>query len=402
MRRWTGPIPSRCCFPHSQARAPLVPWRVREGFRVELVAEGFTLPVLVAPVPSPSDAPDAPVAYVTELAGAVKALGRDGSVWAYATNILSEQPSAPITELAGETGTVGIAVDPQTGDVYVTTTYRDGEDLYNKIVRLESDDGGRTAARAVDVLRMEGEATIPSHQIQGLLFGHDDQLYVAVGNGGFQSSRGLDDAFFGGKVLRLNRDGSAPADNPHFDPGQPEAPISYQWAKGLRNAVAIAQRPGDNAVYTADNGDFIDRLLRMEAGKNYGYAGTDTSLLQRGLWFFSPGIAPVGVAFASGGAFPADRQGNLYVGAFGPAPPSFVRGTVDHGKEIWEIELDDAGAVVGRPMTFVRYVGDGLASVTGVAYLAEGLYFLEFAADIPQSANPEPTGRLWRVAPDAG
>lgn len=389
-------------FSHSQARAPAVPWRVREGFRVELVAEGFNLPVLLAPAPSPSDAPDAPVAYVTELAGAVKALGRDGSVWTYASNILGEQPWAPITEFEGETGTIGIAVDPQTGDVYVTTTYRSGDELYNKIVRLESDDGGRTAARAVDVLRMEGEATEPSHQIQGLLFGHDDRLYVAVGNGAVHSTRGLDNAYFGGKVLRLNRDGSAPRDNPHFDPAQPAAPVSYQWAKGLRNFVALAQRPGDGAIYTAENGDHVDRLLRVETGQNYGYTGTDRSLLQRGLWFFEPAIAPVGVAFAVDGAFPADRQGNLYVGAFGPEPHSFVRGTVDNGKAIWEIKLDAAGAVVGRPTIFVKYVGAGVAPITGVAYLADGLYFLEFTADMPQGVNPEPAGRLWRVVPLAG
>ena len=143
-------------FSHSQARAPAVPWKARVGFRVELVGGGFTLPVLVAPVPSPADAPDAPVAYITEIAGSVKALGRDGSLWTYATNILNERPSAPITEFEGETGTSGIAVDPRSGDVYVTTTYRVGENLYNKIVRLESDDGGRTAARAVDVLRHGG------------------------------------------------------------------------------------------------------------------------------------------------------------------------------------------------------------------------------------------------------
>ena len=389
-------------FSHSQGRAPAVPWRVREGFRVELVAEGFNLPVLLAPAPSPSDAPDAPVAYVTELAGAVKALGRDGSVWTYASNILGEQPWAPITVAEGETGTTGIAVDPQTGDVYVTTTYRSGDELYNKIVRLESDDGGRTAARAVDVLRMEGEPTLPSHQIQGLIFGHDDRLYVAVGYGSLEITRALNDAYFGGKVLRLNRDGSAPADNPHFDPRQPDAPVSYQWAKGMRNFVALAQRPGDSAIYTAENGSQIDRLLRMEAGQNYGYSGTDDSLLQRGLWFFSPSIAPVGVAFAVGGAFPADRQGNLYVGAFGPPPHEFVSGTIDRGKEIWEIELDATGAVAGRPAIFVKYLGDGLAPITGVAYMADGLYFLEFAADMPQGVNPEPTGRLWRVVPLSG
>ena len=218
--------------------------------------------------------------------------------------------------------------------------------------------------------------------------------------GRFTTTSGLDDAYFGGKVLRLNRDGSAPADNPHFDPAQPDAPVSYQWAKGLRNFVALVQRPGDDALYTAENGHDIDRLLRLEAGQNYGYAGTDSSLLQRGLWFFSPAIAPVGVAFAIDGSFPADRQGNLYMGAFGPEPHSFLMGPIDHGKEIWEIDLDATGAVRGRPTTFVKYVGHGAAPITGVAYLPDGLYFLDFGPELPRDAQPGATGRLWRVVPD--
>ncbi len=224
-------------------------------------------------------------------------------------------------------------------------TYRDGDpSLYNKIgcAWRVARHAAATAARAVDVLRMEGEATEPSaRRFRGC--GSSDGRWPALRGGrqrgGCTLTRGLDDAYFGGKVLRLNRDGSAPADNPRFDPAQPEAPVSYQWAKGLRNFVALAQRPGDDAIYTAENGYDVDRLLRLEAGQNYGYAGTDSSLLQRGLWFFSPAIAPVGVAFAVGGPFAADRQGNLYVGAFGPEPHSFVRGTIDHarrsGKSSW-------------------------------------------------------------------
>ena len=47
-------------LPQSRARPPAIPWRVPEGFRVELVAGGLALPVQVAAVPSPADAPDAP------------------------------------------------------------------------------------------------------------------------------------------------------------------------------------------------------------------------------------------------------------------------------------------------------------------------------------------------------
>ena len=383
----------------SRFRSPQLPWRTVKGFRVELVADGLTLPVQIATVPAPAAESDAPVAYITELYGSVRALGADGSVWLYATDVLNERPSDPPPRLSGQTGTSGVVVEPETGDVFVSTTYR-GDDgaLHNKIVRLESDDSGRTAARAVDVLRNDDEATSPSHQIHGLLFGHDGLLYAAVGNG-LQKWRGLDDNYFGGKVVRLNRDGSAPTDNPHFDPTQPDAPISYQWAKGLRNDFALAQRPDDDAIYTAENGPAIDRLLRLEAGRNYGFAGTDASILRQGLWFFGPpAVSPVGIAFASGGMFPAERQGNLYVGTHGF---NFVEGTVDNGKRIWEFELDDAGAVAGPPSVFVTYVGDGFATITGVAYLKDGLYFLDFYNDHPPDGDATAAGaRLWRVVPD--
>ncbi|MCY3913857.1 MAG: PQQ-dependent sugar dehydrogenase [Chloroflexi bacterium] len=383
----------------TRVRSPEVPWRVADGFRVELVADGLVLPVQIAPNPRSIDDPAAPVAYITELYGSVRALGADGVHWLYAADVLDERPSEPPARLSGQTGTSGVAVDPLTGDVFVSTTYRgEGGDLHNKIVRLESDDDGRTAVRAVDVLRMDGEDTGPSHQIHGLLFGHDGHLYAAVGNG-MHKWRGLDDKFFGGKLLRLNRDGSAPADNPHFDPTQPDAPISYQWAKGLRNDFALAQRPGDEAIYTAENGPAIDRLLRLEAGRNYGYAATDASIVRQGLWFFGPpAVTPVGIAFAIGGAFPAERQGNFYVGTHGF---NFVEGTVDNGKRIWEFELDADGDVARPPSVFLTYVGDGFANITGVAYLADGLYFLDFYNDHPPEGEPTaPGARLWRIVPD--
>ena len=387
-------------FLHSRVRSPEVPWRVAAGFRVELVAGGLTLPVQLAAVPTPSDEPGAPVAYITELHGTVKALGNDGSVWTYATDILNARPSDPPSRFKGEVGTSGIAVDPATGDVYVSTAVSRGGELYNRIVRLESDDGGRTAARSVDVLRMDDEATSPSHQIHGLLFGHDGQLYAAIGDG-FESERAADDAYFSGKLLRLQRDGSAPADNPRFDPAHPDAPVSYQWVKGIRNSFALAQRPGDDAVYTADNGLGIDRLLRLDAGGDYGWPYDEGGPGHHGLVFFGPpAVAPVGVAFATGGVFPTERQGNLYMGAYGRY---FSEGPLEKGKEIWEIELDAAGTVTKPPSVFVKYAGDGYATITGVAYLPDGLYFVEFFADHPSEGNPEASGaRLWRAVPDAG
>ena len=382
----------------TRTRTPQVPWRVPAGFRVELVAGGLTLPVQLAGALSAADALDAPLLYVTELHGRVLAVGRDGSVWTYADEILNFTSGDPPAQTSGQLGTSGIAVDPASGDVYVTTTYRTDDGFHNKVVRFESDDGGRTAARRFDILRMESETTGASHQIHGALFGNDGMLYIAVGNG-FSKRRGLDDRFYGGKILRLNRDGSAPTDNPRFDPNQPEAPIIYQWAKGLRNDFALAQRPGDDALYTGENGPAVDRLLRVQEGGNYGFDGTDASILTDGVWFFGlPAISLVGVAFATGGAFPPERQGNLYMGAHGF---NFVEGTAGNGKEIWEFRLNPDGTVRDPPTVFVKYVGNGFATVTGVAYLPEGLNFVDLYADHPPDNDPVATGaRLWRAVAD--
>jgi hypothetical protein len=74
--------------------------------------------------------------------------------------------------------------------------------------------------------REEDGRARPSHQIQQCLFGPDGKLYtfVADGTGPRQAAS---DATYNGKVLRLNPDGTAPTDNPRYDPANPTAPISY-------------------------------------------------------------------------------------------------------------------------------------------------------------------------------
>ena len=150
------------------------------------------------------------------------------------------------------------------------------------------------------------------------------------------------------------------------------------------------QRLGEDAIYLAENGESIDRLLRVQAGSDHGWTFDHLNREHRGLLFFGPpGIAPVGTAIASGGAFPPDRQGNLYLGAYGRP---FIQGPADVGKEIWEIQLKPDGTVAEPPTVFVKYVGDGYATITGVAYLPDGLYFVDFFNDHPARRQPGRSG----------
>ena len=108
-----------------------------------------------------------------------------------------------------------------------------------------------------------------------------------------------------GKILRLNPDGSIPADNPF--PGSPV------YAYGLRNPQGLAWQPGTGRLYATDNGPSSekgccqDEVNYIEAGKNYGWpvisgdetrAGMETPVIQSGTgntW------APSGATFVTSG-----------------------------------------------------------------------------------------------------
>ncbi|HEX7680782.1 MAG TPA: hypothetical protein VF713_21790, partial [Thermoanaerobaculia bacterium] len=105
------------------ARSGLMPWSVQEpGYRIERVAGGLQLPVNIAFVPNPMPDSDAPLFYITELYGTIRAYLRDGTLRDYATGLLNFDPTGPFPG-SGEQGIAGTVVDPETGDLFVAVVY---------------------------------------------------------------------------------------------------------------------------------------------------------------------------------------------------------------------------------------------------------------------------------------
>ncbi|MGI8966598.1 MAG: PQQ-dependent sugar dehydrogenase, partial [Limisphaerales bacterium] len=197
-------------------------WTVRQpGYKVEIVATNFQLPVNIAFVPNPGNHPDDPFYYVTELYGNIKVVTRDGTVLNYATNLLNFNETGAFPG-SGEQGLTGIALDPTNGDLFVSMLYEDTNSVanpkphYPKVVRFQSNDGGLSAATQTIILNMFGETQGQSHQISNLSFGPDSKLYVHMGDG-FDATKGQDTNSFRGKILRMNRDGSPAIDNPFYN-----------------------------------------------------------------------------------------------------------------------------------------------------------------------------------------
>ena len=177
-----------------------------------------------------------------------------------------------------------------------------------------------------------------------LVFRRDGTLFVTLGERQLPEFRvKSQDLTAGmGKVMRIRPDGSVPADNPFAKrkDAQPEI-----WSYGHRNIQAAALHPETGDLWEIEHGPRGgDELNRPEPGKNYGwpvigygidYSGakmhdsTSKPGMEQPVYYWDPVIAPSGMLFYTGNAFPEWRN-NLFVGSM--TPGALVRLELKDGK----------------------------------------------------------------------
>ena len=167
----------------------------------------------------------------------------------------------PVQVTVNETGLLGVAVDPAFPDEPWVYAYYTGTDAVNHLVRIRADgDRGTEIQPLLDLL----PATAGWHNGGDLAFGPDGKLYVSVGDG-HDGSRSQDPNGIGGRILRLNPDGSVPDDNP-LGPGNPT------FALGIRNSFGLCFDPETGELWETENGPTEDDEINLiEAGGNYGW-----------------------------------------------------------------------------------------------------------------------------------
>lgn len=225
---------------------------------VQLIASGLEVPWAVA------QAPDGRL-FVTERPGRVRIVRLGGGG-------LQPQPWANVPARANpdaERGLLGIALDPdfaRNGFVYLYYSYAGpGGATLNRLVRLR-DNNGTGTDETILVDNIPGSA---NHDGGRIAFGPDGKLYVATGDGE-QQNRAQDRGSLGGKILRLEKDGTVPADNPIAG--------SSVYSLGHRNGQGLAFHPDTRVLYQTEHGPsgFFpaccqDEVNRIEAGANYGW-----------------------------------------------------------------------------------------------------------------------------------
>src|SRR5262249_34905606 len=102
------------------------------------------------------------------------------------------------------------------------------------------------------------------HNGGDMAFGPDGRLYV-VGGETRDDALPPDPDSPGGKVLRVAKDGSTPADNPL-------GPDSYVYSLGHRNSFGLCFNPHTGDLWETENGPSSDdEINRIQPGKNYGW-----------------------------------------------------------------------------------------------------------------------------------
>jgi len=352
-------------------------WEIPKGFKIEKVASGLSLPVNLAFVPNPKQMKFAPLIYVTELYGSIKVITQELKVFTFADNLLNYDPDFSIPG-TGESGVIGIVVH-ENGDVFASMLYKEDNAFKNKVVKFTTKDGLK-AEKAETIIE-----NIPSinaaHQVQALTI-HDEKLYVNVGDGMINPDVAQDDNDLRGKILRMNLDGSIPSDNPN--------PQSLIYAKGLRNPFGATWRKSDNHLYISDNGPAVDdRIAKIIPGENYGWPHSmrTNSIF---VWWYTQ--APTAIDFAQN-QFGEKYKDHLFVALFGHA---YYEGKGEKGKKIVEVVIDDRDNVTYLN-DFVRYIGQGPASVCGLAFGPDGLYFTDLHGESGFKKGEKSGGNIWKI-----
>ena len=263
---------------------------------------------------------------------------------------------------ASEAGFLGFVLAPdfvESNQAYGYYTYEDDTGQFNRIVRLKLEND---TWREEEVLLDQ----IPSGRVHHggrLKIGPDGKLYATTGDA-LQSDSAQDVNSLGGKILRLNLDGSIPSDNPF--------PNSYVYSFGHRNPQGLTWAP-DGTMYASEHGNNAnDEINRIEPGKNYGWPEIEGTREKENMVapLFTSGSdntwAPSGIAYF---------DNKLYVAAL-------------RGSAVLEFNLNTGAN---------REIVNGLGRIRDVLIEENNLYFITNNTD--GRGNPERNDdKLYRIS----
>lgn len=276
----------------------------------------------------------------------------------FATHAVGEVTGVPEVVYGGQGGFGDVVPHPQFADnglVYLSYAEAgDGDTAGAAVARAKlvfDGNGGGTLENVEVIWRQMPKVTGRGHYAHRILFGDDGMLWISSGDRQkFDPAQDMTSNM--GKILRLNDDGTVPADNPFAGQGEIASQV---WSLGHRNPLGIAFDPQGqlwNNEMGPKNGDELNKVVR---GENYGYPIVSNGEHYDGrpipdhstrpefaapVITWTPVISPSSMEFYTGDLF-HDWRGDAFIG--GLSSQALVRVEFD-GDRAWEAERYPMGA----------------------------------------------------------
>ncbi len=320
-------------------------------FRVVTVADGLVVPWSMAWLPGGD-------MLITERAGRLRIV-RDGQLLPEAV------PGVPeVFTTGGQAGLFDVVPHPD---------FANNQYLYLSFAKPLADVGASTTAvvrgrlvndRLTEVVEIfAANANGAGHYGGRIAFDENGYLFLTLGDrqaspsGDLAAHPAQDRSNHHGVIIRLNDDGSVPADNPFVGQAGMEPEI---WSYGHRSPQGLAFDPASGTMWMTEHGpQGGDELNRIEPGKNYGWpiigrgvnygpgVPIHESIVAEGLenpvHFWVPSIAASGLMVYTGSRFPA-WNGNIFAGGLA-------------GEQLARLTLNEDGTRVMMEETLLPYIG---------------------------------------------
>jgi aldose sugar dehydrogenase len=354
---------------------------VEEGYKVSEVAEGLDHPYSIAFLPDGS-------MLVTERAGRLRLI-KDGKL------VTTPIAGVPPVHTGSQAGLFDVVLHPKFAEnntLYLTYAHGTAAANATRVMRARFD--GQALSDQQVIFEAKPLKDTNNHYGGRLVFLPDGTFVLLIGDGFEYREQAQNLGSHLGKIVRLNDDGTVPADNPFAgrEGVRPEI-----WSYGHRNQQGLVFDAERNRLFETEHGpQGGDELNVIEAGKNYGwpvithgrdYTGalvspyTARAGMEQPIVFWTPSIAPSGLAVYRGDKFPA-WNGDLLVGALAY-------------QHLGRIDLDDNGQVVGQKLLFTKPGGERIRDVRvspdGYVYVTT-----DYGAD---GADGVPSGRVLKIEP---
>ena len=345
------------------------------AFDVVVVASGLEYPWAVEPLPNGD-------LLVTEKPGRMRIVSANGEIGAPIAGV-------PAVDFGGQGGLLDVALGPRFAtDRVVFWSYTEPRSDGNatSVARGVLSQDGRRLDDVKVIFRAQPAYDGSLHFGSRLVFDDDGMLYVTLGERSDRVMRPqaqqLDSHM--GKIVRIAPDGSVPQDNPFVDR---KGALPEIWSLGHRNIQSAVIDPNGRFWEVEHGPRGGDELNLVQKGRNYGWplvaygeeytgfaisgAVTQRDGYEQPVYYWDPVIAPSGLTYYSGAAFPA-WQHNLFIGSLRDGV--LVRLVLENGRITGEEHLLEDRR---QRIRDVREGPDGL------------LYVVTDASD----------GELWRIEP---